>query len=290
MSDATQQPNSGVYSRGSAEVVLPRHCSVIDINGKKIGYVRNTVYYNLRNEEQGRFFKNDETGAVEYRQKDAASRGFIGGSAINYPLLVGHLDSEYNIISVANTYIASLKISRWQKPLLIIFLLLCLLATIISMLFVNTTKDYVPSLFVTEVGGSEWVQDEPITVFKNGYYKESKICPGMEGTYSFRLENRNPDALNYALTFSDENKYEINLGYRLLRNGEYVRGTAETYVHTKDLNLSDLLVEAKKNDTFTLEWKWLDADPIDTVAGMENATYILNISFNAHIQGRSQNN
>ncbi len=287
MSDATQQPNTEEQNHGAAAVKLPRRCSVVDKSGNKIGYVRRSVYYNLQDEVQGKFFKIKETGAVEYRQKDAVSRDLIGESIINYPVLAGHVNEQNQIISIANTYIATLKYPRWLFPLIIILFFLCLLALIFAMLFVNVSKDYAPKLFVIEEGGKEWTKEEPINIFQNGYYDGKVIFPGMEGKYSFRLENRNPDALCYSLSFLDVNDYEINLGYRLLRNGEYVRGTSDTYVKTGDLNLTDLLVDAKKNDTFTLEWKWLDLDPIDTVAGMEHATYTLNISFNAYIQDRS---
>lgn len=287
MSETTQQPNSEVESHGTASVKLPRRCSVVDQNGDKIGYVRRSVYYNLQEEVQGKFFKNEGTGAVEYRQKDAVSRELAGESILNYPVLVGHVNEQDQIISIANTYIATLKYRHWLVPIIIILFSMCLLALFFAMLFVNISKDYVPKLFVVEEGGTEWTQDEPINVFKDGLYNGKVIYPGMEGKYSFRLENRNSNALCYSLSFSDVNDYEINLGYRLRRNGEYVRGSEDIYVETANLNLSDLSVEANKNDTFTLEWKWLDLDPIDTVAGMEHATYTLNISFNAYIQDRS---
>jgi len=258
---------------------FPKSCKVVNADGDKIGKVKKSVCYNLDKEEQGKFFLGTDGKTVSYKRRFWESPE---DDDTDYTDIVGYVNEDNDVYTPAGQYLFTLKYRKWFI-LFILFFVFFLFILFLSMFFVNVSRDYIPTLFVTEVGGSEWTETEPITVFENGVYNESKICPGMEGTYSFRLENRNPDTLVYELTFTDVNQYEINLGYRLLRNGEYVTSSTE-YVPVTELNFKDLTVDAKQNDTFTLEWKWLHNDDVDTIAGMESATYTLFIRFNATIQ------
>lgn len=260
------------------KIRFPKSCKVVNADGDKIGKVRKSVYYDNQKEEQGKFFLDKTTGEVSLKKRPFGAQSTSDSA---YTETVGYVDEHNDVLTPAGEYLATLKYRKWFL-LLIFFLILCFIALILSMLFIDVTKDYIPTLFVTEVGGSEWTQDEPITVFKNGYYRDSVIFPGMEGEYSFRLENRNPDTLVYTLTFEDVNKYEIDMGYRLRRNGVCISG--EGYVSAAELNPTEYTVDADQSDTFTLEWVWLHNDSTDTIAGMENATYTLNISFHAYIQ------
>ena len=221
-----KQQNTQTPSDEKEEKIrFPKSCKVVNADGDKIGKVRKSVYYNNDKEEQGKFFSVKETGEVLLKKRPLGTE-FISDSA--YTETVGYVDEHDDVFTPAGEYLATLKYRKWFL-LLIFFLILCFVALILSMLFIDVTRDYIPTLFVEDV-----------------------------------------------------NDYEIGMGYRLLRNGVCVSGGE--YVYVAELNSAEFTVGAGQSDTFTLEWAWLHNDSVDTIAGMEDATYILNISFHAYIQ------
>lgn len=56
-------------------------------------------------------------------------------------------------------------------------------------------------------------------MFFNEEFGDAVIAPGMSGAYRFIFENANEDAVEYSLTFREENEYGIALKYRLVRDG-----------------------------------------------------------------------
>lgn len=253
---------------------LPKRAKAVDLRGEVIGKIRKSVLKSNDDKVLGEFSQNKEQDIVFFYGPDEF------GDCVK---LLGYVDKNNNILSPNNDYIATVRYSKliWLLPILAIIIgLLTLVSVLASSWYVSRFVDYIPTLFVTEDEGPEWVEDEYIQVFENGVYNESKIHPGMEGDYKFRLENHNPNRLEYDLTFADENDYEIVMGYRLRMDNVYVCGDEDTYLSLDELNLEEVIIAADSSVIYTLEWKWIDGET-DTVAGMNEATYTLHITFRA---------
>lgn len=78
----------------------------------------------------------------------------------------------------------------------------------------------------------------------------------------------------------EESEYDINLKYRLKRNGKYIIGNDHSWVDVEELKTSYSELSGNSTDVYSLDWKWFDDDANDTVIG-ENMTseYKLNIRF-----------
>ncbi len=144
-------------------------------------------------------------------------------------------------------------------------------------------EDYIPTFFVAYADGQEWEDDEQLPIFENGYYEETKIHPGMAGSYQFRLQNENQQRLLYSLNFTETNEFGVNLKYRLKADDTYIAGDEKTYLTAKEISQKESVLAAEASTIFTLEWKWVDGAN-DAYAGMNNANYILHIKFSGKIR------
>ena len=77
--------------------------------------------------------------------------------------------------------------------------------------------------------------------------------------------------------------YDINLTYRLKKNGEYVIGDDNNWVTAEQLKTEFSRLSSNNNDSYMLDWKWeyeAGRDDVDTYIG-ENMTdeYKLSIIF-----------
>lgn len=128
-------------------------------------------------------------------------------------------------------------------------------------------------------GSKEWHEIKELSVFQNEYYPElSMIAPGVSGKYNFTVENHRDGAIKYDISYSEINMYNINLKFKLKRNGSYIAGDANNYVSVSDLSKTGFALDSNKTDVYTIEWKWIDA-PNDTEIGMtEGANYKLSIN------------
>lgn len=114
----------------------------------------------------------------------------------------------------------------------------------------------------------EFSEIKEIDVFKNKYFNDkSIIAPGVEGDYSFTVENESESNFNYNIAFTEENPYNVNMVYKLKLNGEYVLGNENDWVKGADLSRKDIQLNAKTNDIYTVEWRWEDTD-YDTEIGV----------------------
>ena len=128
-------------------------------------------------------------------------------------------------------------------------------------------------------GSKEWKDLKELGVFENGNYQHAaKIAPGVSGSYNFTVENHRDSTMKYDIWYGEVNTYNINMKFKLKRNGSYIAGDENTYVSASDLAKTDFLIDANKVDLYTIEWKWLDSDN-DTEVGMtEGANYKLCIN------------
>lgn len=99
------------------------------------------------------------------------------------------------------------------------------------------------------------------------------LVPGKHGNYDFYIDNKSDDSVVYMITFVEENEAHANILYKLKRNDEYIYGNEEDWVHYNEMDFNNRVLETAATDSYSLEWRWVDA-PNDTEVGMtENATY-----------------
>lgn len=121
-----------------------------------------------------------------------------------------------------------------------------------------------------------WSQQTNIKIFN-----VEKIAPGDSGSYDFMINNNTKKNVKYSVTFDEENEYNINLRYKLKRNNEYIAGSSSEWVKFTDLNVINKVLNDKNNDSYTLEWKWVDAENDTTVGRTPEAKYRFNVYISA---------
>ena len=134
------------------------------------------------------------------------------------------------------------------------------------------------------------VEDEDFTVSDNyqvwkqqtdlNIFNVNSVSPGDNGTYEFMINNNTSKNVKYNLVFDEENEYNINLRYKLKRNNKYIAGESD-WVKYNDLNLGEKVLNSRKNDIYTIEWKWVDAANDTTVGRTPDAKYRFKINIKA---------
>lgn len=253
-------------------VKLPRRAAVVNKRGERIGRVRKSVWRDEEGNEQGVFVKEDANVFV-----------YAGGARL------GYVDRNDNVLSLSNKYIATLRGAErvWILALVLFLAAATLVTVILSAYFLTRTQNTgAPVLFVASKDGAEWKGREDLPVFVNENFGDAAVAPGMKGSYRFVFENRNGSALDYSLSFFEENEYGIRIVYRLKRDGAYISGTQE-YVDAASLGIGGLTVPAESSTDFELEWYWQDSDAADTAAGESGAVYTLSIELTAEVSDRA---
>lgn len=127
-------------------------------------------------------------------------------------------------------------------------------------------------------GNKEWSELKELDIFNNSYFRdESIIAPGVSGKYSFTIENIRDKACIYDMSFTEENKYNINMLYKLKLNGKYVNGDESNWVKYSELSKTNLTIESQKTDVYTIEWKWQDNDNDTEIGETDGAYYKMHI-------------
>ena len=104
-----------------------------------------------------------------------------------------------------------------------------------------------------------------------------KIAPGVGNIYKFKVHNQSSFSVKYNLNMLETMQYDVNMKYKLKKNGNYVIGNATTWVEPSQLNLSNLVLSSNSFDNYELEWRWFDS-PNDNIAGINmTGNYTLNI-------------
>lgn len=123
-----------------------------------------------------------------------------------------------------------------------------------------------------------WDNVTQLKIFSNSIYTiEGKIAPEDSNIYRYVVKNSTGYNLKYSISFIETNPYHINMKYKLKKNGTYL---VDHYVSYDELNIEGQFLNAKKNDTYDLEWKWISSDN-DTEVGKVGANYSLKIEVKA---------
>ena len=245
---------------------LPKRGRAFDKDGNRAGKVKKSVWYDEAGNRLGEFVKEEER--VLFKEGER---------------LLGYVDHNKNVFSNEHMHLATIRtVDRLWLLLLLVFLLLLTLVTgVVSTFFLlRSDADDVPVIRITDVEGTDWKYIENLPIFENDYFDREAILPGMRGEYRFILENCNDYALTYAIACTEENDFDIDIRYRLMRDGHHLAGE-EGYEETEALHFEELTIEANSSAFFVLEWYWADDDPIDTEAGENGAEYTFTFAVEA---------
>ena len=133
-------------------------------------------------------------------------------------------------------------------------------------------------------GDTEYSSNTPLNIFtQTAYYVvEDKIAPTSENTYQFVIRNRNDFNIRYSLKAEETNIYNINMKYRLKRNGYYVVGNDNKYVTADEIEQYNIQLADNTYDVYTLDWKWFEGSN-DTEIGEDISSYYkLNLEVTAN--------
>lgn len=120
----------------------------------------------------------------------------------------------------------------------------------------------------------QWESLKQLDMFKNDYFKDKAlIAPGVQGKYSFTVENESEATFNYNINFTPENPYNVNMVYKLKKNGKYVLGDEEKWESYEGLRRINQKLSSSSIDVYTVEWRWEDTDYDTPIGETEGAYY-----------------
>lgn len=273
ISETTSENNAGQPTEASraqnphrGKIKLPRRGKAFASDGRCMGKIKKNVWYDESGNRLGEFVRDG--ARVLFRS---------GGKAL------GYVDRNHNVFSNEHTHLATIRTFErmWLLLPLVFLLLITIITGVVGSFFViRSDADDVPVIRITDVEGTDWKYIENLPIFENEFFDTNTIVPGMSGSYRFILENLNDYALTYAISCTEENDFEIDIRYRLMRDGHYLAGEEE-YEETEALHFEELTIEANSSAFFVLEWYWADDDPIDTEAGENGAEYTFTFAVEA---------
>ncbi len=124
-----------------------------------------------------------------------------------------------------------------------------------------------------------WKGETQAKIFTNSMYKfKDVIAPESSNTYQFIVKNATEYNLKYKIDFVEENPYNVNMKFKLKKNDTYI---IDEYVSASELNISDMLLNVKENDTYYLEWKWISSSNDTAIGKTPDAYYGLTINVEA---------
>ena len=143
---------------------------------------------------------------------------------------------------------------------------------------INVTREEpTGELFVSD-GRIRWSDTTDVSIFENPNGRGNVIAPESSNTYEFNVKNSTNSKLKYKIKFVEDNPYNINMKYKLKKNGTYI---VDNYVSISELNINDVIIDVNKNDKYDLEWKWVSSDNDTEVGRVGNANYELKIEIEA---------
>ena len=122
-----------------------------------------------------------------------------------------------------------------------------------------------------------WETETQVNIFKSNLV-DNTIAPESSNTYRFTVYNNTESNVKYNLSFTETNESGINMKYKLRKNNSYI---VSEYSSISQLNLTQQLLNASKNDVFYLEWKWISNSNDTDIGASGTATYNLNIKVEA---------
>ena len=167
---------------------------------------------------------------------------------------------------------------------LLIIILALLIAISIGACELYQTKKEIeyPTFEITDLDDvvvlDEYTMENEADIFDDPAFGGAKIIyPGRESTYYFYISNTNDYSFTCSIVFSEKNKDDVNMLYRL-RIADASKEN-ETWHDISEINRTNVTVGPNSKLLCALDWTWADSDN-DTEIGMKGlATYTLIITF-----------
>ena len=171
--------------------------------------------------------------------------------------------------------------------LLIVLLLLCIYVLSHRIEKINAIRTVINinssnAIKVTEKN-TEWKFLEDLDIFSNPTYNNKRIvAPGSKNTYRFSVQNTVGKDVVSNIIFKEENKYNINMQYKLKINNEYIYSSE--WQRPEKVNVYGFLIERNEELDIELEWHWVESEN-DTAIGTTNgADYKLTVDIEAEYE------
>ncbi len=143
----------------------------------------------------------------------------------------------------------------------------------------NDTDDDSFKVYDEDKTPVNWNGARDLNIFTRSIYNvDGIIAPESENTYEFIVKNSTAYNIKYDIKFNETNLYDINMKYKLKKNGVYI---IDHYVSASELIVSDQLLSTDSKDTYHLEWKWISSSNDMSIGTNPNASYGLQIEVNA---------
>lgn len=131
------------------------------------------------------------------------------------------------------------------------------------------------AIFKIFEGTKEWKEIKELDIFsgEHTHVAKDKIAPGVQDTYTYTVECQGNSNMMYNMQFSDVNPYNVNMIFKLKRNGQYVAGDEKTWVKVEQLSQTDMTIVPGTIDVFTLEWRWEHSENDTEVGKIQGSNY-----------------
>lgn len=122
--------------------------------------------------------------------------------------------------------------------------------------------------------------NKELRIFANPMYGDRHlIAPGSYNSYAFIIKNNNNFDIVVDIIFDETNDELINMQYKLKHQGEYLLGGENVYEKIVGLKIENIILPAKSQKEYVLDWRWVDDDYNDTIIGFDaTAIYKLKIT------------
>jgi len=120
--------------------------------------------------------------------------------------------------------------------------------------------------------------NKELKIFSNPQYEYKNIvAPASYNSYAFVIRNNNDFDVVVDIMFEETNTKNINMNYKLKSNGIYLIGAENRYDTLKNKRINGIILSAKSQNSYVLDWKWIDSEN-DTQIGIDsNSIYKLSI-------------
>lgn len=144
----------------------------------------------------------------------------------------------------------------------------------------DETQEHINKEFIVTNSNQQFTEN--LGIFDNENYDNKPIIyPGIKSTYYFNLTNKQDFDLRCDIEFSEVNKGNIPIKYKLKENGKYIKGSQDKYVNCTELSTKDISLSANSQNIYELEWEWVNDTTSTNSYGDKEITYGIGITINA---------
>ncbi|MGN1227679.1 MAG: hypothetical protein ACI4TX_03455 [Christensenellales bacterium] len=225
-------------------------------NNKIVGYLNKNVAYNKKGDVIGKIVAEDKRILIKQNAHEIAQ---IKNDEL---WISGNVKQVWKIIP--NKF--------WHY---FGFMLIVLFAILFVLFIYNVAVLTRPLAFSISSEKKQWSSLNELSVFSSEFYGDKSIIfPGMTSTYDFTIENKNFYAVNFNITLSEENPYNLPLKYRVrLVEDEFL---ADSLKSISQLDFYQFEIKPYQVLKMCIDWTWVESDDDNRWAGID-VSYSLNL-------------